>query len=54
VETDTVQIPKKMLEDIYDAHEKIDQILETLEVLVDEVAEKICFICKNKSNLNHP
>ena len=40
METDTVQIPKKMLEDIYDAHEKIDQILETLEVLMDEATLK--------------
>ncbi|MBE9592909.1 MAG: hypothetical protein IMF19_05460 [Proteobacteria bacterium] len=29
-----------MLEDIYDAHEKIDQILETLEVLMDEATLK--------------
>jgi ATP-dependent protease ClpP protease subunit len=37
---ETVQIPRKMLEDIYDAHEKIDQILETLEVLMDEATLK--------------
>jgi len=37
---ETVQIPKKILEDIYDAHEKIDQILETLEVLMDEATLK--------------
>ena len=35
METDTVQIPRKMLEEIYIAHEKIDRILETLEVLMD-------------------
>ena len=40
METDTIQIPKKMLEEIYDAHEKIDQILETLEVLLDEATLK--------------
>jgi hypothetical protein len=27
---------EKIVEDIYDTHEKIDQILETLEVLMDE------------------
>jgi len=37
---ETVQISRKMLEDIYDAHEKIDQILETLEVLMDEATLK--------------
>ena len=37
---ETVQIPRKMLEEIYDAHEKIDQILETLEVLMDEATLK--------------
>ena len=37
---ETVQIPRKMLEDIYDAHEKIDHILETLEVLMDEATLK--------------
>ncbi len=26
----------KIVEEIYDTHEKIDQILETLEVLMDE------------------
>ncbi len=40
MEIDTVQIPRKMLEEIYDAHEKIDQILETLEVLMDEATLK--------------
>jgi hypothetical protein len=35
METDTVQIPRKMIEEIYVAHEKIDHILETLEVLMD-------------------
>ncbi|MBK5191135.1 MAG: hypothetical protein JJE19_06550 [Methanosarcinales archaeon] len=33
---DTIQIPRKMVEEIYDTHERIDQILETLEVLMDE------------------
>ena len=36
METETIRIPRKVLEEIYDAHEKIDQILETLEVLMDE------------------
>jgi len=36
METDTIQIPRKIVEEIYDTHEKIDQILETLEVLMDE------------------
>ena len=36
METDTVQIPRKIVEEIYDTHEKIDQILETLEVLMDK------------------
>ena len=40
METDTIQIPRKMLEEIYDAHEKIDLILETLEVLMDEATLK--------------
>jgi len=36
METDTIQIPRKIVEEIYDTHEKISQILETLEVLMDE------------------
>ena len=36
MEMDTIQIPRKMVEEIYDTHERIDQILETLEVLMDE------------------
>ena len=36
METDTIQIPRKIVEEIYDTHEKINQILETLEVLMDE------------------
>ncbi|WRQ72937.1 MAG: hypothetical protein BME93_06755 [Methanosarcinales archaeon Met12] len=36
METGTIQIPMKIVEEIYDTHEKIDQILETLEVLMDE------------------
>ncbi|MCK4732011.1 MAG: hypothetical protein KAT65_06075 [Methanophagales archaeon] len=35
METDTIQIPRKIVEEIYDTHEKINQILETLEVLMD-------------------
>lgn len=34
--TETIDIPIKMLEEICDAHEIIDRILETLEVLLDE------------------
>jgi hypothetical protein len=34
--TDTIQIPRKIVEEIYDTHERIDHILETLEVLMDE------------------
>ncbi|MBA7515270.1 hypothetical protein ES705_07309 [subsurface metagenome] len=40
METDTIQIPRKIVEEIYDTHEKIDQILETLEVLMDEATLK--------------
>jgi hypothetical protein len=36
METDTIQIPRKIVEEIYDTQEKINQILETLEVLMDE------------------
>jgi hypothetical protein len=36
METDTIQIPRKIVEEIYDTHEKINRILETLEVLMDE------------------
>jgi len=36
MEMDTIQIPRKIVEEIYDTHERIDQILETLEVLMDE------------------
>jgi hypothetical protein len=36
MELDTIQIPRKIVEEIYDTHERIDQILETLEVLMDE------------------
>jgi len=36
METDTIQISRKIIEEIYDTHEKINQILETLEVLMDE------------------
>lgn len=36
METDTIQIPRKIVEEIYDTHERIGQILETLEVLMDE------------------
>jgi len=36
MEMDTIQIPRKIVEEIYNVHEKIDQILETLEVLMDE------------------
>ncbi|MDO8727596.1 MAG: hypothetical protein Q7J35_16135 [Candidatus Methanoperedens sp.] len=35
MESDTIQIPRKMIEEIYVVHEKIDHILETLEVLMD-------------------
>ncbi len=35
MESDTIQIPRKMIEEIYIVHEKIDHILETLEVLMD-------------------
>ena len=38
--TDTIQIPRKIIEEIYDTHERIDQILETLEVLMDEATLK--------------
>jgi len=38
--TDAIQIPRKIVEEIYDAHEKIDQILETLEVLMDDATLK--------------
>ncbi|MGB3459771.1 MAG: hypothetical protein WBB08_10890 [Halobacteriota archaeon] len=38
--TDTIQIPRKIVEEIYDTHERIDQILETLEVLMDEATLK--------------
>jgi len=38
--TDASQIPRKIVEEIYDAHEKIDQILETLEVLMDDATLK--------------
>ena len=40
METDTIQIPRKMFGELYDAHEKIDQILETLEVLMDKATLK--------------
>ena len=40
METDTIQIPRKIVEEIYDTHEKIDQILETLEVLMDKATLK--------------
>ena len=35
METDTIQVPVALFEEIHDAHEKIDQILETMEVLMD-------------------
>ena len=35
METDTIQVPVAIFEEIHDAHEKIDQILETIEVLMD-------------------
>jgi len=35
MESDTIQIPRKIIEEIYVVHEKIDHILETLEVLMD-------------------
>ena len=40
METDTIQIPRKIVEELYDTHERIDQILETLEVLMDEATLK--------------
>lgn len=35
MEADTIQIPVAIFEEIHDAHEKIDRILETIEVLMD-------------------
>ena len=35
METDTIQVPVAIFEEIHDAPEKIDQILETIEVLMD-------------------
>jgi hypothetical protein len=35
METYTIPVPMGLFEEIYDAHEKIDQVLETLEVLMD-------------------
>lgn len=35
METDTIHVPMGLFKEIYDAHEKIDQVLETLEVLMD-------------------
>jgi hypothetical protein len=40
METDTIQVPMGIFEEIYDAHEKIDQVLETLEVLMDAATLK--------------
>ncbi len=35
METDTIQVPVAIFEEIHDAPEKIDRILETIEVLMD-------------------
>jgi hypothetical protein len=40
METNTIQIPMKMFEEMYDAHKKMDQVLETLEVLMDRATLK--------------
>ena len=66
METDTIQIPRKIVEEIYDTHEKINQILETLEVLMDaetlkrlkqkdsliEIIEKPAHIDRERRSMN--
>ncbi len=34
--TETISVPKELLNDLYGTHQKIDNILETLEVLLDK------------------
>lgn len=49
VNPETITIPKELIKDLYGAHQKIDYILETLEVLMDK--ETLESIQKSKNEI---